>query len=233
MGLEIAIGLAVISFVVGGLLGHFGNREARSNKLRAAMLQAELEAAQSELADYRQEVVQQFSETAEKFRTLDESYHALHRQLATSAVALLADQDVPLLGEPRPDEREERDERVVGDVETVPAEESQEGQSQEGQSQEVESQEIDAGSTDLLSDLGDEVSGEETIVVTEPKASAKGVTEVGEDVLAEPLEDSAKDRAESQDEDQARPQGERQEDEVPILTDSPEGTARKEKSASA
>lgn len=215
MGLEIAIGLAVISFIAGGLLGHFGNREARSNKLRAAMLQAELEAAQSELADYRQEVAQQFSETAEKFRTLDESYHALHRQLATSAVALLADQDVPLLGEPRP---EHRGERIVGDVDSVPV---------------GAAQDIGVGPTDLPGEMGREGLDESEIVVAEPEASANGETKIGETASGDPVDDGTSDKDELQSEDQARLQAEHQGDEVPTLTDSPEETARTEKSASA
>ena len=62
-----------------------------------ADLQNELQAAQDEMAEYKQEVFGQFAQTAEHFRDLDKSYHALHSHLAASSVALCGDQATPLL----------------------------------------------------------------------------------------------------------------------------------------
>ena len=97
MAVELVVVIAVSALVVGGLIGYLIKGRDSSNREQIAKLEAELEASQSELQDYRQEVVQQFSDTAEKFKTLDESYHALHRQLATSSVALCGDAGAPLL----------------------------------------------------------------------------------------------------------------------------------------
>ncbi|MEM9623998.1 MAG: DUF1043 family protein [Pseudomonadota bacterium] len=79
-------------------------RSGRMQKGRVQELQAELQAAQDELSDYKREVFGQFAETAEKFRNLDRSYAALHKQLATSSVALCGDQATPLLGQALSDE---------------------------------------------------------------------------------------------------------------------------------
>ena len=54
-------------------------------------LQAQLEAKQAELDDYRREVFEQFGETARKFKTLNDSYVDLHQQLAKSASLLCGD----------------------------------------------------------------------------------------------------------------------------------------------
>ena len=97
MAVELVVVIAVSALVVGGLIGYLIKGRDSASREQIAQLEAELEASQSELQDYRQEVVQQFSDTAEKFKTLDESYHALHRQLATSSVALCGDAGAPLL----------------------------------------------------------------------------------------------------------------------------------------
>ena len=69
---------------------------ARARRERIAELETALDAAQSELADYKGEVFGQFAATAEKFRALDKSYNDLHRQLAESSVALCGDSATPL-----------------------------------------------------------------------------------------------------------------------------------------
>jgi len=95
--IEWVVGIGVLSAIVGIGIGYllFGR-----GRKKAAELESELESAQNELADYRQEVYGQFSETAEKFKALDRSYQDLHRQLAVSAVALCGDDGTPLLASP-------------------------------------------------------------------------------------------------------------------------------------
>lgn len=66
----------------------------------------ELEAKQGELDSYRLQVFEQFDETAQKFKTLNESYVDLHRHLAKSANLLCGDADnllaAPLAAEGAP-----------------------------------------------------------------------------------------------------------------------------------
>jgi uncharacterized membrane-anchored protein YhcB (DUF1043 family) len=97
MTIEIVIALTVVALGVGGVLGYFLKGRDKVSATRIVTLEEALAASQTELADYRQDVVQQFSDTADKFKVLDASYHALHRQLASSAVALCGDQGTPLL----------------------------------------------------------------------------------------------------------------------------------------
>ncbi|MCR9260805.1 MAG: DUF1043 family protein [Pseudomonadaceae bacterium] len=96
MVIEWVVGIAVISMLVGVALGYYlplGN----AKKARVSELETALDSAQQELADYKSEVFSQFATTAEKFRNLDESYQALHQQLARSSVDLCGDAATPLL----------------------------------------------------------------------------------------------------------------------------------------
>ncbi len=96
MVIEWVVGIAVVSMLIGVALGYFlplGN----AKKARVSELENALDTAQQELADYKNEVFSQFATTAEKFRNLDESYQALHQQLARSSVDLCGDAATPLL----------------------------------------------------------------------------------------------------------------------------------------
>ena len=96
MAIELVVGIAVVSLLLGLGIGYFlppGNAE----KARVAELEAALDTSQQELSDYKSEVFGQFSDTAQKFRALDKSYNDLHRQLAQSSVALCGDAATPLL----------------------------------------------------------------------------------------------------------------------------------------
>ena len=97
MTTEIIIAVTAVALAVGIVLGYFLKGRDKVSATRIVTLEEALAASQTELADYRQDVVQQFSDTADKFKILDASYHALHRQLASSAVALCGDQGTPLL----------------------------------------------------------------------------------------------------------------------------------------
>ncbi len=86
----IAIGVGL--FVAGGLVGFLIRMFAFGGSRKEADLARSLEEAEKQLADYKQEVLERFSDTAEKFRRLNESYTDLHQQLAESAVALCGDE---------------------------------------------------------------------------------------------------------------------------------------------
>lgn len=64
----------------------------------------ELESKQIELDKYRNEVFEQFGATAQKFKTLNDSYHDLHRQLAKSASVLCGEVEANALLEAPPSE---------------------------------------------------------------------------------------------------------------------------------
>ena len=97
MGIEWVIAIGAGCLLIGGVAGYFLRGRDKAAIAKAAQLEAELDNAQQELSEYRGQVYNQFAETAERFKQLDESYHALHRQLATSAVALCGDEATPLL----------------------------------------------------------------------------------------------------------------------------------------
>lgn len=119
MGLELVIGIAVGALVIGAMLGYFLPLGG-AKKARVAELEAALETAQEELADYKREVYGEFAETAEKFRALDKSYHELHQQLAKSSVTLCGDAATPLL------ESQGQDTQALAAEEIVVAESSPE-----------------------------------------------------------------------------------------------------------
>lgn len=94
---EMLIGIGIACSLGGIILGLVGGRFLLRSK-HAATLERELGAAQEELKEYKNEVFQQFGDTARKFEKLNESYADLHQQLATSASVLCAGMpDVPLL----------------------------------------------------------------------------------------------------------------------------------------
>lgn len=98
-GAEWLIGLGVLGLAVGLGCGYF-LAARRGSPGRARQLEAQLTAARQELDDYRNEVVAQFSETARKFQTLNDSYTDLHEQLAKSSSVLCGDLTGPLLQAP-------------------------------------------------------------------------------------------------------------------------------------
>ncbi len=94
------IGVGVGALLLGAIIGlALGRTLIRSRKTKD--LEASLETAETALRDYRAEVYDQFAETARKFETLNESYHELHRHLASSANVLLGEGiSTPLLRGP-------------------------------------------------------------------------------------------------------------------------------------
>ncbi|MCZ6616947.1 MAG: DUF1043 family protein [Gammaproteobacteria bacterium] len=80
--------------VPGGLLaaavGFFIARASGTGR-KTRELQSQLQAKQAELDENLASVIVQFGETAQKFKTLNDSYVDLHRQLARSASVLCGD----------------------------------------------------------------------------------------------------------------------------------------------
>lgn len=98
-GAEWLIGLGVLGLAIGLGCGYL-LAVRRGTGGRARQLEAQLTAARRELDEYRSEVVAQFSETARKFQTLNDSYTDLHEQLAKSSSVLCGDLTGPLLEAP-------------------------------------------------------------------------------------------------------------------------------------
>jgi uncharacterized membrane-anchored protein YhcB (DUF1043 family) len=92
--------VGVTAAVAGVAVGYLVAQVRSRSRERIRDLEAELSKAQDELAGYRREVFEQFAETARKFKTLDESYSDLHRQLASSASLLCGEAAGPLLAAP-------------------------------------------------------------------------------------------------------------------------------------
>lgn len=84
------IGVGIFAGMAGVGLGIWYNQRS-GVKERVLELEEQLASAQRMHEDYRQEVFDQFSDTAKKFQTLNESYVDLHQHLAKSADVLCGD----------------------------------------------------------------------------------------------------------------------------------------------
>ena len=84
------IGVGIVAGVSGVGFGIWYNQRSGA-KERVLELEEQLASAQRVYEDYRQEVFDQFSDTAQKFQTLNESYVDLHQHLAKSANVLCGD----------------------------------------------------------------------------------------------------------------------------------------------
>ncbi|MAD07301.1 MAG: hypothetical protein CMP86_07810 [Gammaproteobacteria bacterium] len=89
--------IIMLAFIAGALLGYYLLRSGILGHARIVELEQALAATETELADYKQRVTEEFTDTAEKFRALNRSYEDLHRQLAKSANALCGEAGVPTL----------------------------------------------------------------------------------------------------------------------------------------
>ena len=79
-----------------GIFGLFTCCARYFGPLHVVELEQALAATETELADYKQRVTEEFTDTAESF-ALNRSYEDLHRQLAKSANALCGEAGVPTL----------------------------------------------------------------------------------------------------------------------------------------
>ena len=84
------IGVGIVAGVSGVGFGIWYNQRSGAIE-RVLELEEQLASAQRVYEDYRQEVFDQFSDTAQKFQTLNESYVDLHQHLAKSANVLCGD----------------------------------------------------------------------------------------------------------------------------------------------
>lgn len=98
-GAEWLIVMALLGLAAGAAGGFLLGRQLGGGQ-RLRELEEQLAAARRQYEDYRHEVVTQFSETARKFQTLNDSYTDLHRQLAKSSSILCGDVSGPLLAAP-------------------------------------------------------------------------------------------------------------------------------------
>ena len=89
--------IIMLAFIAGAFLGYYLLRSGILGHARIVELEQALAATETELADYKQRVTEEFTDTAEKFRALNRSYEDLHRQLAKSANALCGEAGVPTL----------------------------------------------------------------------------------------------------------------------------------------
>jgi uncharacterized membrane-anchored protein YhcB (DUF1043 family) len=112
LAIEWVVLIGAVTAGIGGVIGLFVGRRNGGDKERISELEKTLLSKEDELTEYRSQVFNEFAETAEKFRSLDQSYHALHRQLATSSASLLGDQATPLLTQSAVPEDSGADEQV-------------------------------------------------------------------------------------------------------------------------
>ena len=95
--------LVIISacLLIAGLAGGYLIGRFTGTGGRALELESELETSQNDLDQYKEQVYQEFGETAKKFEKLQETYTELHTQLAQSAENLCGSQLVgPMLAAP-------------------------------------------------------------------------------------------------------------------------------------
>ena len=110
------IGVGIVAGLAGAGFGVWYNQRSGASK-RVIELEEQLSSSQQAHEEYRQEVFDQFSDTAAKFQTLNESYVDLHEQLAKSANALCGDMAGSLLeGSLVSALTDESDEDAVSDV---------------------------------------------------------------------------------------------------------------------
>ena len=98
----VAGGTGIVALLVGYLIGRFSVKGATASQARRA-----LDEARAEHERYRQQVTDDFRETASKFRQLNKSYQELHEHLAASSERLCRDgDDTRLLLSEGPQDRE-------------------------------------------------------------------------------------------------------------------------------
>lgn len=85
--LEWLIGSGLAAALTGALIGYWISARS-SSKQQSEKLETQLSQTQEAFEKYRGEVFEEFSKTASKFKTLNESYLDLHKHLAESANAL-------------------------------------------------------------------------------------------------------------------------------------------------
>lgn len=92
---------ALIGAFIGLLIGVLAGKRTSKESKRARHLEQSLSESKLELDQYKNEVQQHFSDTADAFKTMNESYASLHQKLAVGAQALCGEVPAgPLLDGP-------------------------------------------------------------------------------------------------------------------------------------
>ena len=85
--LEWLVVSSLVTAIIAGLVCYWATHNSRSHK-RTQQLEVEIANTKAAFDSYKNQVVEEFTETAEKFRNLNKSYVDLHHHLAKSADTL-------------------------------------------------------------------------------------------------------------------------------------------------
>ena len=152
---------------------------------KVGQLQQELDQAKEEMSDYKAQVFEQFSDTADKFKNLDDSYQALHKQLAASSLALCGDQATRLLPAAAPEGVLE-----AADAQPPSAEGEGSGETDADQAATVESTaEVVTEAADSTDTQAPEAT--EGVVDVVAESGAQGTDEAAEIVVAEAADEAS------------------------------------------
>ena len=174
----IAGGLLALGLILGLGIGLFISR--KTGKVRD--LQEQLKSSQSEMKEYREQVVTQFSETARKFKTLNDAYSDLHQQLAESASALCGNSVGPLLEAPTSVEKLLTAE-ATGETSTESSSESSTESSTKTSAESEETAQVSEADADATAETlarGDEGPAEPTAETAAPEADVTKTLEAHE-----------------------------------------------------
>lgn len=86
--LSALIGVALISFIVGCVLGATLTRVLSPQQQKARSLETKLQDSEQKLTEYQQEVTEHFAQTAKLVNTLTQSYRDVHEHLSGDALKL-------------------------------------------------------------------------------------------------------------------------------------------------
>lgn len=82
------IGVALITFIIGCVLGVLLTRVLSPQEQKARSLETKLQDSEQKLTEYQQEVTEHFAQTAQLVNTLTQSYRDVHEHLSSDALKL-------------------------------------------------------------------------------------------------------------------------------------------------
>jgi len=86
--LSALIGVGLITFIVGCILGATLTRVLSPQQQKARSLESKLQDSEQKLTEYQQEVTEHFAQTAQLVNTLTQSYRDVHEHLSGDALKL-------------------------------------------------------------------------------------------------------------------------------------------------
>ncbi|MGH1439143.1 MAG: YhcB family protein [Cellvibrionaceae bacterium] len=86
--LSALIGVALITFIIGCVLGATLTRVLSPQQQKARSLESKLHDSEQKLTEYQQEVTEHFAQTAKLVNTLTQSYRDVHEHLSGDALKL-------------------------------------------------------------------------------------------------------------------------------------------------